>query len=364
MKLKIGENIKLYRKTNDITQEELAAMLGISCQSISRWERGICYPDLELMPQIAEILGVSVDSLLGADARIESKEVDAYLERFQKAVSEGRIYDCVSVAREGIAKYPNNFALLNKLMYALFMLGDETGNIPEWKENMEKHDAEIVALGERIRKYCPDMEIRLEATCRLAFHHCEMNRKELGREIYETLPSQDWCRENQMWWALEEEEKLPFIRRKIRKSFGNLDDGMWRLATKGFLPDEEALIVFEKIWELVDMVYDDVRPRDTWGTANSYYWIAKFHARLGHQKEMLEQLRLAAEAAKIFDNRPEEYKTYSILLGERTKRRIDFETADTRPLCEIMRDTWLADPAFDSFRNTDEFKESIRLLNQ
>ena len=211
MKLKIGENIKLYRRANNITQEELADMLGISCQSISRWERGICYPELELIPEIAEILGVSVDSLLGADVVIEKKEVDGYLARFQKAISEGRVYDCVSIAREGVAQYPNNYTLLNKLMYGLFLLGDDTGNIPEWKENMEKHDAEIVALGERIRKYCPDMKIRLEATCRLAFHHCEMDRKELGREIYETLPSQDWCRENQMWWALEEEEKLPIL---------------------------------------------------------------------------------------------------------------------------------------------------------
>ena len=35
-------------------------------------------------------------------------------------------------------------------MYALFIAGDDDGNIPEWKENMEKYDAEITALGERI----------------------------------------------------------------------------------------------------------------------------------------------------------------------------------------------------------------------
>ena len=42
---------------------------------------------------------------------------------------------------------------------------------------MEKYDAEITALGERIMKYCPDQNIRLEATARLAFNHYEMGRK-------------------------------------------------------------------------------------------------------------------------------------------------------------------------------------------
>ena len=204
MKLKIGEKIKNFRKSKDITQEELAEMLGVSCQSVSRWELGTCYPDMELLPNIAEIFNISVDNLLGVDALTEKKKVKKYLERFQAAISKGKIDECIAIAREGVAEYPNNFALLNKLMYALFVSGDSDGNIPEWKENMEKYDAEIVSLGERIMKHCPNQDIRLAATARLAFQHCEMGRKSIGRAIYETLPSQGACRQNHIWWALEE----------------------------------------------------------------------------------------------------------------------------------------------------------------
>ncbi len=42
MKLKIGEKIKFLRKAGNITQEELAEMLGVSCQSVSRWAPGTC----------------------------------------------------------------------------------------------------------------------------------------------------------------------------------------------------------------------------------------------------------------------------------------------------------------------------------
>lgn len=65
MKLTIGENIRRYRKKNDITQECLAERLGVTYQSVSRWENGTTYPDLELIPAIAEMLGVTVDELFG-----------------------------------------------------------------------------------------------------------------------------------------------------------------------------------------------------------------------------------------------------------------------------------------------------------
>lgn len=65
MKLTIGENIRKFRKKNDMTQEALADRLGVTYQSISRWENGTTYPDLELIPAIAEVFAVTVDELLG-----------------------------------------------------------------------------------------------------------------------------------------------------------------------------------------------------------------------------------------------------------------------------------------------------------
>ena len=65
MKLTIGENIRNYRRKNDITQETLADRLGVTYQSVSRWENGTTYPDIELLPAISEVLAVTVDELLG-----------------------------------------------------------------------------------------------------------------------------------------------------------------------------------------------------------------------------------------------------------------------------------------------------------
>lgn len=229
MELNIGNQIKRLRRERDITQEEFASVLGVSYQSVSRWENNTCYPDIELLPTIADFFGISIDRLMGVDEVAEKCKAAQYTSRFQDAVSQGRIDDCISIARNGVAEYPNNYELLNRLMYVLFLSGDSDGNIPEWQENMQKYDSEITMLGERIMKYCPDQNIRLEAAGRLAFQHCEMGRKELGRAIYETLPSQKYCKEVQMWWALNEDEKLPFVHNGIRAGYSSLCHGIYLL---------------------------------------------------------------------------------------------------------------------------------------
>lgn len=363
MKLSIGENIKLFRKAKDITQEQLAEMLNVSSQSVSRWELGICYPDMELLPMLAEIFEITVDKLLGVDNIAEKKKVDEYLNRFQVAINQGKIDECISIAREGVAEYPNNYALLNKLMYALFVSGDDTGNISNWKENMENYDAEITSLGERIMKYCPDQNIRLEAISRLAFNHCEQGRKEIGKQIYEMLPPMILCRENQMWWSLEEDEKTSFLQKQIKKSYDMLYGFIWLLATCGKLSPTDSLSVINKAEELNNLITDGKQYNiDSWGNSRIHYDKAKLYSKIGCKKSVYEQLELAARKAIDFDNRPETEEYNSLLLGNVTEKRIDFETADTRPLTRIMRDKWLSDNAFDSIRNTPEFEKIISML--
>ena len=362
MKLNIGDTIKYLRREKDVTQEELGDTLGVSYQSVSRWENGICYPDMELLPVISAFFGVTVDDLLGVNSHIEQEKVEGYLLRFQEAISGGKVYDCIAIAREGVAEYPNNFALLNKLMYALFMAGDEDGNIPEWKENMKKNDAEITALGERIMKYCPDQNIRLEATIRLAFNHCEMGRKAAGRAIYETLPSSEFCKENQMWWGLNDDERLPFTRERIRQGYELLSGGIYSLLAYRQLPDEELLKICEKWWQLEDLIYDEKIVYNGWGGARLCCNRAATFARLDKYTEAIDALKKAVEYANEFDNRPDEFVRTSLLLGEETIKKISFETSDSRSLAEIMRDKWLASPDFDEMRNTDDFKEIINRL--
>ena len=60
-KIIISEKLKFYRFQNGITQQRLADMLGITSQSISKWEREECCPDIALLPILADTIGCTVD---------------------------------------------------------------------------------------------------------------------------------------------------------------------------------------------------------------------------------------------------------------------------------------------------------------
>ena len=65
--LYIAENLKRLRKERHMTQENVADALGISTQSVSKWEREESYPDITLLPALANLYQTSVDTILGLE---------------------------------------------------------------------------------------------------------------------------------------------------------------------------------------------------------------------------------------------------------------------------------------------------------
>ena len=62
--LLIGEKIKNLRVENHITQNQLAKEFHVTAQAVSKWEKGLAYPDIELLIHIADFFDVTVDYLL------------------------------------------------------------------------------------------------------------------------------------------------------------------------------------------------------------------------------------------------------------------------------------------------------------
>lgn len=62
--MSIGEKIAEARKANNLTQEQLAELMGVTRQSISRWEQNLAYPEVEKILRLSDILNVSCDYLL------------------------------------------------------------------------------------------------------------------------------------------------------------------------------------------------------------------------------------------------------------------------------------------------------------
>ncbi len=62
----IGTNIAELRRKHNMTQETLGEMIGISAQSVSKWENGATMPDITLLPILADIFNTTIDALFGA----------------------------------------------------------------------------------------------------------------------------------------------------------------------------------------------------------------------------------------------------------------------------------------------------------
>ena len=61
----LQDTLARLRKAHGLTQETVAGRLGVSNQAVSKWESGVCYPDITLLPDIAALYGVSIDALFG-----------------------------------------------------------------------------------------------------------------------------------------------------------------------------------------------------------------------------------------------------------------------------------------------------------
>ena len=67
---KVGEQIASLRKSKRITQSELGERLGVTFQSVSKWERGETLPDTAILLDLADVLETTVDNILGGGERI------------------------------------------------------------------------------------------------------------------------------------------------------------------------------------------------------------------------------------------------------------------------------------------------------
>lgn len=116
MRLNIGENIKKLRTLKNVTQEELADHLGISYQAVSRWEKGQCYPDIELIPEIANFFEIRLDELMCVEQTKD--EINKILSKMSEITYMDNA-TALSTLRELQKQFPHNWSIKDALCSAL-----------------------------------------------------------------------------------------------------------------------------------------------------------------------------------------------------------------------------------------------------
>lgn len=157
MKILIGDNIKRLRKEKNITQEQLAVAMNITCAAVSKWERGETYPDITLLQPLAYYFGVSLDDLMGYDrAQTEQRINDilseyAILCRTNPSAAQSLIVNAYN-------EYPNDYRIMSAYMWNLG--GDYADND---KDRLLAHKDEFLNICDKILSGCSDNRLRMDA---------------------------------------------------------------------------------------------------------------------------------------------------------------------------------------------------------
>ena len=103
----VGNVIKKYRKKKGMTQEQMAARLGVTAPAVNKWEKGGTLPDVALLAPIARLLGITTDELLSFKDDLTDEEIDQYLSGLQKDLESKDFHDVFLSVKEKIEEYPN-----------------------------------------------------------------------------------------------------------------------------------------------------------------------------------------------------------------------------------------------------------------
>lgn len=208
MKLLIGEKIRKLRREKNLTQEEIAAHLGISFQAISKWERGDGYPDITLLPALANYFGVSVDELIGMNEIAAEDKYRAFNAEWEQNNRAGRNAENVDAMREALKVFPNDSLLLVQLSTSLEKLdGTE-------EEKME-HLRESIAVQEQILRFGEDSMVRGATMFNICFAYRKLGDLDRAIEQARKLPNLYKARENALVHFLEGEERRQVAREAL-----------------------------------------------------------------------------------------------------------------------------------------------------
>lgn len=108
--MKIHETIRSRRRERGMTQEELAAYLGVTASAVNKWEKGLTYPDITFLPILASYFNISVDELLGYEPQMSREDIrklyHQMAERFSAEPFEAVYADCEEYIRRYHSCYP------------------------------------------------------------------------------------------------------------------------------------------------------------------------------------------------------------------------------------------------------------------
>lgn len=195
--MKINEIIKERRTARNMTQEQLAGHLGVSAPAVNKWEKGVSYPDITLLPALARLLDTDLNTLLSFQEDLSEQEIALFLNYLTEVSGKETVEKTVEIALDKIRQFPTCYPLIigtaALLEGILVMKGSG--------KKKEEYEKTIEALYRRALD-SPDGAVRNQAKAMLISKY--RNRKEYDRaqELLDSLPEKDFFDKKQLQISL------------------------------------------------------------------------------------------------------------------------------------------------------------------
>ena len=178
--LNLSTVIAAKRREKGVTQDELAAHMGVSKASVSKWETGQSYPDITFLPMLAAYFDISIDRLMGYSSQIEKKDIAKLYEHFAASFAEKPFEDVIADCETEIKKHYSCYPFILR-MAQLYI-----NHAPLAASSERKNEilTEAAHLCERAAKNSKDANSIQEATFMQAISYLSMGN---GKAVLDLL---------------------------------------------------------------------------------------------------------------------------------------------------------------------------------
>ena len=387
MKLNLGGTIRALRQTQGKTQEQLARALDVTSQAVSRWEAQGSYPDMELIPAIANFFGITIDQLFGYENQREAK-IDALLERVRELdkANLGRdetVEECIRLLREGAAEFPGNRRILHRLGEILAeagwvrqgedMLYDEEGylihNISYHKENT--YWPEAIRIFENLIAEQVDDPAGRDAKVMLIRLYRNVGEYGKATALAQTMPPLYTGREMMLADAADGKERAGYLAEGLLHLVQMLKEQVMQslMCCERHFHGDFPIRKVQGVIDLIQMLFEDGRCGVFhFDLMELYLNLSEHQWRAGDRDGAFASLEKALEHARAYDALTPEYRYGAVLfdgtdteivyhkgIGKQTENLPDFWPVWCFPECDGIWQEICSDPRYpDWLRRTKE----------
>ena len=349
------DTLRILRQQKNVTQEALAKHLGITPQSVGKWERGEGLPDITLLPNIALYFDVTVDELLNVDqARIEEK-IAAYHEESMGYKNKGETDKDVAMWERAYAEFPNDCRVMHGLMYAL-----EMG--PALRDPVEATQC-VISLGKEILQNSTDTKLREGAIQCLCLAYKRIGDIENALYYAEMGGNMHVSRENLRAHVLEGEEGIKACQQYIATMLHDAAGTANRMVLKGEFVPEEEIAIYQFGIDLMELLFAD-------GNAGfyahdlswRYFAIARIYAEAGDRDNTLAALEQSVKYAVLTTEADKAPVQYTAPMVNRLKITPQEITKNYKGNSCDLRLEGLKQQRFDFLREDSAYQRLVNTL--